>query len=131
MKHLHSGFSLVEVLVAMTIFSIVSLATSSLMTNSMAMISENALGSEAIGIAQGRVEIARNVPYEMMTSANVCPTTSVNSAKGTTTFTLVCSVATDAPVTGAKTVRITVSWNHKGKVKSYATETIFTKITRS
>lgn len=131
MKRSHGGFSLIEVLVAMSIFSIVSLATSSLMTSSMAMITQNAIGSEAIGIAQGRIEAARNMPYDMMTNATTCPTNSVKSSKGTTTFTLACTVLTDTPVTGAKKVRITVNWNYRGKAKSYATETIFTKITRS
>jgi len=131
MKHWHSGCSLIEALVAMTIFSIASLAVSSLMTHSMAMIAENALASEAIGIAQGRIEAARNLPYDMMDSTNTCPDNSVNSSKGSTTFTLVCNVLTNVPVAGAKTIRITVSWDDRGRAKSYATETIFTKITRS
>lgn len=131
MRRSHSGFSLIEVLVAMTIFSIASLAVSSLMVNSMAMISQNALASEAIGIAQGRIEAARNVPYDMITNATTCPTNSVKSSKGPTTFTLACTVLTDTPVRRTKTIRIAVNWNHKGKAKSYATETIFTEITRS
>ena len=131
MRCAHGGFSLVEVLVAMTIFSIVSLATSTLMTGSLAMIAQNAIGSEAIGIAQGRIEAARNIPDDMLINTNVCPSNTVKSSKGTTTFTLVCTVLADTPTTGTKTIRITVNWNYKGKAKSYATETIFTKITRS
>jgi prepilin-type N-terminal cleavage/methylation domain-containing protein len=131
MRRAQGGFSLIEVLVAMTIFAIASLAMSSLMVSSMAMVTENALASEAIGIAQGRIEATRTLPYDDMIPGNICPVSNVNSSKGSTTFTLVCAVLPIPSVSGAQTIRITVRWNYRGVAKSYATETIFTEVTRS
>ncbi|MGE0823618.1 MAG: prepilin-type N-terminal cleavage/methylation domain-containing protein [Candidatus Binatia bacterium] len=130
MTRVKAGFSLIEVLVAMVIFSIVSLATNSLVLHSMAAISDNSLASEAIAVAQSRIERMRTMPYNAIDST-ACVPNSVTSSKGHTTFTVVCQVYADTPAVGLKKIRVTINWTYKGVSKSYATETIYTRITRS
>ena len=53
MTHGNAGFTLIETLIAVVIFAIVSLAMTSLMVTNTRMISENAQSSEAVGYAHG------------------------------------------------------------------------------
>jgi prepilin-type N-terminal cleavage/methylation domain-containing protein len=56
MKRRNSGFTLIETLIALAIFGIVSMAITSLMLTNTRMISENAQSSEAVGYAQELLE---------------------------------------------------------------------------
>ncbi len=55
MKNSHAGYSLIELLVAMSIFSVASLASARLMLEATQMVAENELASEAIAAAQKKL----------------------------------------------------------------------------
>lgn len=123
------GFTLVEVLVAMVIFAIVSLAITKLMVASTKLASENAIGSEAVALAQETMEDLRSVQFANMTSGS----TTAMSSKGIVPFNVSWTV-TGNPPTGnppqstMNTVAVTVSWNQQGVAKSYAVQSVFANI---
>jgi prepilin-type N-terminal cleavage/methylation domain-containing protein len=119
-----AGFTLVEVLVAMVIFAIASLAVSSLIVKSTQLISENNLSTQAIAIAQDQVEKLRDMPVATM--ADLASTTTSN--KGTITFNINRDIIQNIPITGVNTLVITVTWTQRGVTKSYETRTIFTQV---
>ena len=127
MKQTTAGFTLIEVLVAMVIFALSSLAVSSLMVGSMAQVSKNRHRSEAVRIAQEELEQMRSIQVADMANA----TSTSESARGGVTFAITRTVTRDSPVTGVNTINVTVSWTHKGVSQSYAAKTMFTQITRS
>jgi prepilin-type N-terminal cleavage/methylation domain-containing protein len=119
-----SGFTLIEVLVAMVIFAIVSLAITSLMVTSTRQLSDNALSSQAIVLAQEVLEDLRVIPFANM--ANGLRT--ARSSKGGVTFTVQWSVTPNIPAAGMNTVDVRVDWNSPGGTKTYGTQTIFAAI---
>lgn len=123
MKQSSAGFSLVEVLVAMVVFMIAAAAVSSLMFHSTSTVSQNNYMSQAITCAQGALEEIRTQAYEDMVDASghTCPGDGMN-------FNVAWDVTTDDPGDGMKTIVVTVSWSEKGVARSYAIETIYTKI---
>lgn len=118
------GFTLIEVLVAMVIFSIVSLAVTKLMLSSTKLVSDNALASEAITLAQEKMEDLRSTPLPVMISGS----RPVTSAKGVVIFNVVWTVTNDSPEVGMNKVVVTVNWTHQGVAKSYEAESVFTSI---
>ena len=126
MKRWHEGFSLIEVLVAMVIFSITSLAVSKLMIGSSAAVSENAESTHAIALAQQKLENLRNLRYLDLASGLE---TKLGSEWKGMPFTIVWTVSNDTPITGTKTVVATVSWTSKGQTRSYATRSVYSQIT--
>jgi prepilin-type N-terminal cleavage/methylation domain-containing protein len=128
MQRTTAGFSLVEVLVAMVIFSISSLAVSSLMVGSMQRISDNGQRSEAISLAQKTLEGLRSAPYADLETGSQLH---IPSSTGGTTFDVNWMVHDDDPVAGEKRIVVTVTWNYKGATKKYEAETIYTNIIRS
>ena len=68
MKLSHSGFTLIEVLVAMVIFAISSMAVTSLMANHSKLVALNSQSSEAIALAQDKLEDLRTMNFTELTS---------------------------------------------------------------
>ena len=126
MKRWHQGFSLIEVLVAMVIFSLASLAVSKLMVSSSSFVAENAESTHAVALAQQKLENLRNLRYlDLATSSE---TRLASEWKGVP-FTIAWVVNNDTPITGTKTVNVTVSWTSKGQSRSYATRSVYSQIT--
>jgi len=125
MKRGNSGFTLIETLIALAIFGIVLMAITSLMVTNTRMISENAQSSEAIGYAQELLENLREVPVDSLSPGSMSSTRT--SSQGTV-FTLTWIVTPNAPAPGRTSVAVAVTWNHKGSPRSYATQSIFTKV---
>lgn len=125
MKHSCTGYSLIELLVAMSIFSIASLATARLMLGATMLVSENELASEAVVIAQTEIEKVRALPFDdMNTDTNHDP---IPSSRGGVYFSLARTV-TDDEADGIKRIAVTVSWNDHGRTKTYETHSIFTQV---
>jgi len=122
MKHSCVGYSLVELLVAMSIFAVVATAIAAQMVHSTAMISQNAEASQAITIAQQVMEDIRTVAYSDMSSGSETVTW-----KGQP-FTAVWDVSEDDPEPGTKTVVVTVSWEDKGETKTYETRSVYSQV---
>jgi prepilin-type N-terminal cleavage/methylation domain-containing protein len=126
MKHWHGGFSLLEVLVAMVILSIASLAVGKLMVGSSSFVSENAESTHAISLAQQKLENLRNLRYlDLVSDSETRPG---SEWKGMP-FTVAWVVSNNTPITGTKTVVVTVSWSSKGQTRSYATRSVYSQIT--
>jgi len=123
MKRASAGFSLIEVLVAMTIFAIVSLAVAKLMVDATAIVSENAAASQAIAFAQEVMEHLRTMEFEDMENGS---DTYVDD-KGRQ-FDAVWTVAKDSPQDYINSIVVTVSWEEKGETKYYELKNVLTQI---
>lgn len=118
------GFTLIEVLVAMVIFAIVSLAITQMMVASTKLASENGIASEAIALAQETLEDLRAVPFANMTSGSAVAT----SSKGVVPLNVAWTVTSNSPETGMNTIVVTVTWDQQGVTKSYDVQSVFTNI---
>lgn len=123
MKRVDAGFSLIEVLVAIVIFAIVSLATTNLMVGSTTMVARNDTTSEAINFAQMIMENLRNVPFDDMESGSDTFTNPQGKE-----FNIVWDVAENAPANGMNTVNVSVSWDEKGTTQQYEIANILAKV---
>ena len=124
-KRANAGFILIEVLVAMVIFAITSVATVSLMYHSTRMVAEYSSSSQAITVAQRVLEDLRTLDYEDIDDGSLSYTWAAKSK----TFNASWSVSEDHPEAGLKTIIVTVAWDGKGGTKSYETQTIYSQIT--
>jgi prepilin-type N-terminal cleavage/methylation domain-containing protein len=124
MRHGASGFSLVEVLVAMVVFLISAAAVSSLMMHSTAFVSQNNYMSQAVTCAQAALEDIRTQAYESIvtTSGQTC-------SRNKMSFGVQWDVTADTPDDGMKTIVVTVTWLEKGESKNYVLKTIYSNIT--
>src|SRR5262245_36667602 len=99
-----AGFSLLEVLVAMTIFAIASLAVSKLMVDATTMISKNEAESQAITFAQQTMENLRAMKFANLTNGS----STYHDAKGKQ-FDVVWTITPDTPAAYMDSVVVTVS----------------------
>jgi prepilin-type N-terminal cleavage/methylation domain-containing protein len=118
------GFTLVEVLVAMVIFAIVSLAVTMMMVTSTKLASENGMASEAVALAQETLEDLRAVPFANMTGGS----TVVMSSKGVVPLNVSWTVAGNSPGPNMNTIVVTVNWNQQGVAKNYDVQSVFANI---
>jgi len=125
MKRWETGFTLIETLVAMSVFAIVSLAVTSLMVKDTQMISENAQASRAIAFAQEALENLREVSVVSLTNGSW-----PSLVSGGTTFNVSWTATTDSPTTGMTAVVVMVNWQHKGNPRTYALQSIFTNLSQ-
>jgi prepilin-type N-terminal cleavage/methylation domain-containing protein len=119
------GFSLVEILAAMTLFAIVGSAMGILATQSMKRTTENRHATAAVLLAQQQIEALRALDYPNVAGSTLGATMNGQS------FSIVTVVQTDVPVANTKTVTVTVSWVGPEGSKSYALPTIVTDVTAS
>ena len=96
------GFTLIEVLVAMTIFSIASLGTASVLTSTMRANMMAHHRSFATTLAQDRIEDVR------ASGTGAC--TGGSASQGSVTFSLACG--TTAGPNGSTNVTVTVTWSY-------------------
>ena len=94
------GFTLIEVLVAMVIFSLASLGTASLLTTTMRANIMAHHRSFATTLAQDRIEEVR------ASGTGAC--TSGTASQGSITFSLACGTA--GGPNGSTNVTVTVTW---------------------
>lgn len=122
MQRHEAGFSLIEVLVAMVIFALVSLATTNLMVASTSAVAQNDATSQAINFAQMTMENLRNTPFSEMESGE--DTFTDDQGKQ---FSVEWEVVEDAPGEEMNTVNVSVFWDEKGTTKQYEIDNILTK----
>jgi len=116
------GFTLLEVLAAMTLFAIVATGVAALATQSMRRTSQNRNATGGVLLAQDELERVRGLPYDSI--ANTSSTTSLNGVN----YTVATGVEDNTPAANMKRVTVTVSWNAPGGTKSYAVQTIYTNV---
>ena len=105
--HDSKGFSIVEVLIALSVFMIGILAVGSMTINS---INENASArkiTEATNLAEQRLERIMALAYDTVVDDEI-----VDGA-----YTISWDVTADAVVVGTKLVVVTVTWLDQGKAK--------------
>lgn len=107
-EHNQRGFTLVEVLVAMTIFAVGLLGVAGIQGSMMRKNVSAIRNTEATSLIVDKIEEIRNTPYD-----NIAAGVENESALGTSNiFSRRTTVQNDTPVPGeTKTVTVDVSWN--------------------
>jgi type IV pilus assembly protein PilV len=112
------GFSIMETLIALSIFTIGILAVATLV---LSAIGENASArrmTEATALAEDRLEQLMAVSYDGISG-------------GTTTegaYEVVWDVAEDVIVTQTKSITVTVSWQYRGKQRNVTIRHLFSPL---
>lgn len=106
----NSGFTLMEVLVAMLILSVGLLGMAALITG---IINSNKLSnriSTATVLAQDKMEEVRQVGYSGMPASDTTTTEDYNSITNYSLYKRVTFTDVANPATGMKTITVTVYW---------------------
>ena len=114
------GFTLIEIMVAVTLLSIGLLGMAGLTVGIMRGNSLSSQVTTATALAQAQMEDIKRVGY----SGAAWSTEDYNSIAGYPLYRRVTEVDVDTPNVGMKTVTITVSWD--SNASSIAVETILT-----
>jgi Tfp pilus assembly protein PilV len=117
------GISLVEALVAMSLFAITASAFGTLAIASMRNSVENRQASIGAFLAQQELERLRGLEYADVTSGS-----QIESVNGVS-YAVAAAVSTNTPAAGMKTVAVMSTWTGPGGVRSYVAQTILTDIT--
>ena len=116
------GFTLVEVLVAITVFSVALLELGRMQIVANQVSSAASRLSRATALAQDKIEQLMAVPYNDALLADLTPvgaTTAYTDPSPPQGYTVRWSVDTDSPRAGVKTVNIVVAWQNRGKAKDF------------
>lgn len=111
------GFSLVEVMVALTIFLIASLGLMSLLLTGMQVGRHNALQGEARRLAGEAMTALQVATYETLPAFDGLPS-------GEGEIRLLRTVESDLPASGQTRLTVTASWQGGGQEHSYQLQTI-------
>jgi Tfp pilus assembly protein PilV len=117
------GASLLEVLVAISLFAIVATGVGVLIVGTLRHTVANQHGTTAVMLAQEMLEDLRGLPYDDIVSDSRAVTV------GVTTYTVDAAVDTDMPADGMKQIRVTVTWTGPEGTKSYGVDSILTSVT--
>ena len=98
------GFSLVEVMVAITIIGVGVLSLASLFPIAMRKVSHGDLESRATFHAQSKIEELKRMPWVQLVNSAAADTLENSFARSWT-------VQEDIPATGMKTVSVDVTWS--------------------
>jgi general secretion pathway protein I len=116
------GFSIIEVLAAMTLFAILASAICAVVTTSMRFTTSNRHATLAAMLAQRELEDLRGMAY-----ADIVSRSTLDSMEGQS-FTIASNVTADSPAAGMKRIVVTVSWTGPEGSRDHEIETIFTSL---
>jgi prepilin-type N-terminal cleavage/methylation domain-containing protein len=119
------GFTLLEVLVAMSLFALVASGIGALASQTMVRTVENRHGTAATLLAQQELERLRGLEYADVVAGSSTKT------MGAQSFTVATGVLVNSPAPNMKKITVTVSWHSAEGVRSYAISTIYTDVTAS
>ena len=113
------GFSLIEVLFALTFLAVGILAVSSMIPAGTRGVSESRVLTTGLMAAQVKLEQLKGTPYMSLAAGTFSDTTSV--------FTRTWTVTDSVPMTGCKRIQVTVSWtdargSQSTRLTSYVTK---------
>ena len=122
-REVDEGFTLVEVLVAMTVFISAFLTVPHMMTSAINGNAYTRGHTEAVTLARNRMEFLMNVPYDddELTAGEDHYTLEQN------TYTINWNVVDDTPTNNTKTINMTVTWVVRGTQRSISLDYIKTK----
>ncbi|MBE0595778.1 MAG: prepilin-type N-terminal cleavage/methylation domain-containing protein [Desulfuromonadales bacterium] len=109
-----AGFTLVEILIAMTIFAFGMLAVATLQITALTGNSAARGVTEANALAQNKLEELQSIPFDDV-NGSAGPETISHYGKA---YALSWTVDDDLPVAGLKTIAVTVQWQEKGGAKT-------------
>jgi len=116
------GISLLEILVAITLFALTSSGLAAFLVQSLRRTAGNRASTGAVIAAQHEVEDLRSLDYPAIVSRSYA-TTITGKSYGVGTV-----VQNDAPASGMKQVTVTVSYTEPLGPESYVLRTILTQI---
>ena len=117
------GFSLAEVLVAISVFSISVLGIQALFLGLVQTTTQNSQYASAVELAQAELENLRALPYSEVDSR-----TTMTTVAGTE-YTIASVVTEGVPQPETKHIATSVSWVGRGGVsQGFAMETIYAEI---
>ena len=120
-KHGEQGFSLVEVLITLFVFAVGVLAVALLLDMSIQKNGSARLMSEATEIAQYQMEKLMGASYrDSELDASSSPFGPNTIGKHSVSW----AVQEDLPMSGMKTISLTVAWNNRGAAKSFTVDSI-------
>jgi prepilin-type N-terminal cleavage/methylation domain-containing protein len=120
------GVTLIEMMIALVILLVVSLALMQTAIIGMNVNLQNILRDEAVNIAEMRMNQLRSLPYDSILPGAEAPVT--RTFRGfTETYTPTRIVSTLLTSTNIKQVTISVSWDYRGKTYSHGITTIVRK----
>jgi type IV pilus assembly protein PilV len=105
------GFTLIETLMAIAVIAIGLLSLAALQTTAMSGTTRANKHSLAVSLAEDQIETYRNMPYDSIPASPPSESGSALSPWGI--FTRTTSVQNDTPVSGSKTITVSVSWQEK------------------
>ena len=117
------GFSLLEVLVALSLFSLVSAGITSFAVASMRRTAANHASAGAVVLGQQEIEDLRGLAYADIASRTY------NTTSGSLAYTVATVVQNNTPANGMKQVTVSVSWTEPWGVHTNVLRTILTQIT--
>lgn len=138
MKNSQKGLSLIELVVAIAIFSIAFFGLFGVLNSSMAVIAKNKARLGAMALAEEQIEYARSLPFASVGAINgnpvgILPQNETISLNGITYQRRNAIFWIDDPADGSallgneqlssmdyKRIKVEVSWNFRGIISSYA-----------
>jgi len=115
------GFSLVEVLIAISIFSVGILAVAQMIDTSIKYNSSARLMSEATGIAQYQMEKLMNASYH---DSDLDEFSSPYGPNTIANYSVSWTVQEGLPMSEMKTINVTVAWKDRGENKNLTVDSI-------
>jgi len=125
--HNGQGFTIIEVLIAMTVLSIGLLAIGTMQISSIKGNRSAMDISEASFLAERQLERLNSIPFGTLLDTNVPlddglnNTTGTPAADGTSTvgkYTLFWNFANNFPLNNTRTINVIITWSNKGTSKS-------------
>ena len=115
------GFSILENMISMAIFSVGILSISMLFTQTMTFTHNSEKMSVATNLAKGKLEELRNTPYANIVSGTASET--VDNVE----YDLEWTVTNDSPLTGVRKVVMEISWTDLRKSHTIEIVTLFSR----
>lgn len=119
--------TLIEVLVALALFLVVSLAMLQTSVLTLDNNMRNSLRDEAISIGEQRIADARNVPFDSLAAGTTAFTDSRKFRGSTTAITFTSSRTVTDRGTDIKQVDIAVTWSWKGRNLTHTVRSVVRK----
>ncbi|MEP0813108.1 MAG: hypothetical protein HRF49_00390 [bacterium] len=125
----HSGFSIIEVLLALLVFMIAAIALTQLIASSAVESRESSMRTAATYLAHQKIEELRNLDYELVETGKDLDESGNPLSIGPNglppgIFYRSWEVTENQPVEGTKTVVVTVEWSERGKDYHFTVSTI-------